>query len=119
MRSLIETENVLNMNSCASVSRHLGHSDQIRDEFYVIPDRRHMIQAANRLLYILEDAGENEQVEEEEIELCDPVCHCCCLFLLFSLLLAVSCSCCRCCLLSLLLSLVIVVVTYCCCCILL
>ena len=80
MRSLIETENVLNMSGTASVSRHLGHTDQVRDEFYVIPDRRHMIQAANRLLYILEDSGENDEVVEEEIELCDPVrfaCQCC------------------------------------------
>ena len=62
LRSLIETENVVTPTSDGrdKVSLHLGHSERTRDEFYVLPDRRQIIQSANRLLFLLEEAGESD-----------------------------------------------------------
>ena len=62
LRSLIETENVATPTSDGrdNVSLHLGHSERTRDEFYVLPDRRQIIQSANRLLFLLEEAGETD-----------------------------------------------------------
>ena len=59
IRSLIETENVLDENANReAVSQHLGHTQQTRKQYYVIEDKRHSVQAANRLLWKLEDIGE-------------------------------------------------------------
>lgn len=60
LRSLIETENMVTPSTLAqnSVSRHLGHSPRMRDEQYVLPDRRLAVKSANRLLFLLEEAGE-------------------------------------------------------------
>ena len=62
LRSLIETENVATPSSDEpyGVSLHLGHSERMRDEHYVLPDRRQMVQSANRLLFLLEEAGETD-----------------------------------------------------------
>ena len=62
LRALIETENVLddsNIPGSSEVSNHLGHSTQTRSRYYVRPDRRHCIQAAERLLHKFQEIGEN------------------------------------------------------------
>ena len=62
LRSLIETENVATpaADSPNRLSLHIGHSPRMRDEHYVLPDRRQMVQSANRLLFLLEEAGEED-----------------------------------------------------------
>ena len=62
LRALIETENKITPSSLAqnAVSHHLGHSPRMRDEHYVLPDRRLAVQCANRLLFLLEEAGETD-----------------------------------------------------------
>ena len=62
LRALMETENVLdvsNIPGSSEVSNHLGHSAKVRSRYYVLPDRRHHIQAAERLRDKFEEIGEN------------------------------------------------------------
>ena len=62
LRALMETENVLdvsNIPGSSEVSNHLGHSAQTRSRYYVLPDPRHHIQAAQRLRNKFEEIGEN------------------------------------------------------------
>ena len=72
LRSLIETENMISPVSDAQklVSQHLGHSERMRDETYILPDRRWWIQAANRLQFLLEEAGESDDGAWRE----EPIC---------------------------------------------
>ena len=73
LRSCIETENVATPDESSLASLHLGHTERTRDEFYILPDKRRFIKASNRLLYLLEEAGESDDASEVHIELCDPV----------------------------------------------
>ena len=65
LRSLVETENVLEHRSFGSrlpgssgeISKHLGHSVATAKRYYVEPDERHAVQAAFRIRFILEEAG--------------------------------------------------------------
>ena len=62
LRALMETENVLdvsNIPGSSEVSNHLGHSPQVRSQYYVLPDKRHHVQAAERLRYKFEEIGED------------------------------------------------------------
>lgn len=67
LRSLMETENVLDESNPErnGVSTHMGHTTQTRQDFYVLRDSRHCVQASNRLLAKLEEIGdiENPQVK--------------------------------------------------------
>jgi hypothetical protein len=78
LRSLIETENMSSPSAKGQndVSCHLGHSARVRDEHYVLPDRRWMIQSANRLLFLLEEVGERDDDEygEEKMNVTTPNC---------------------------------------------
>ena len=59
LRALIETENVLDDNpEREAVSAHMGHSAQTRAQYYELKDKRHCVQASNRLLWKLEDIGQ-------------------------------------------------------------
>lgn len=62
LRSLIETENVLDDSNPErdGLSHHLGHSAKTRQQYYVLSDRRHCVQASNRLSSKLEEIGEIE-----------------------------------------------------------
>ena len=82
LRSLIETENMATPapDGYSIASLHLGHTEKTRDEHYLLPDRRRMIQASNRLLFLFEEAGESDIGYEDEISSCDQVslnldCH--------------------------------------------
>ena len=60
LRCLAETENVVqdaDQNERAQVSSHLGHSEQIRDDHYLIRNRSTVVQAARRLHSLFEKAG--------------------------------------------------------------
>ena len=60
LRSIMETENVLDESipEREAVSSHLGHTARTRQVYYVLEDRRHCVQASNRLLAKLEEIGE-------------------------------------------------------------
>ena len=63
LRALAETENMVEdrlPGDSSTATHHLGHSEKVRDEYYVLADRRHYIQAANRLLFACEEAGDME-----------------------------------------------------------
>ena len=64
LRSLMETENVLNdpeaVPGSSNVSAHLGHTNQTRKKYYVHEGKRHSIQAAFRLRAKFEDIGEKD-----------------------------------------------------------
>lgn len=69
LRALAETENMVEdrlPGSSSEATHHLGHSERVRDEYYVLRDRRHYVQAANRLLFACEEAGELKEDEEDE-----------------------------------------------------
>ena len=71
LRSLMETENVLDTEPGASgVSQHLGHLPSTRDEYYVQEDERHHIQAAFRLWSKLLDIGKKKDhpVSQKKLE---------------------------------------------------
>lgn len=72
LRTLIETENMCcpAFEGQNNVSRHLGHSPKMRNDFYVLPDKRWMVQSANRLLFLLEEAGESDDGPWCEGEIC-------------------------------------------------
>ena len=73
LRSLIETENVLDNSNPErdGLSHHLGHSAKIRQRYYVLPDRRHCVQASNRLQVKLEEIGEIENPPVSQCESCE------------------------------------------------
>ena len=77
LRSLIETENMSSPSAKGQndVSFHLGHSARMRDEHYVLPDQRWMIQSANWLLFLLEKVGERDDDEcgEENMNVTTPI----------------------------------------------
>ena len=64
LRSLMETENVLNdpeaVPGSSNVSAHLDHTNQTRKKYYVHEGKRHSIQAAFRMRSKFEDIGEND-----------------------------------------------------------
>ena len=74
LRSLAETENVLEdgqdqlSGTAEMVTKHLGHSESIRDKYYTRDDRRHHVQAADRLLSIVEREGSRNDDADEENE---------------------------------------------------
>ena len=64
LRRAAETENALldNFPSDKTItSTFLGHSEATAKKFYFIEDERHVVKAASRLLFFLEDAGEKEE----------------------------------------------------------
>ena len=72
LRQLAETENQLDstdddvpmpsrISDASRVTSHLGHSQSVAERYYTIKDKRSSVRAANRLLYLLESAGEKDQ----------------------------------------------------------
>ena len=61
LRKAIETENGLDrlfIPGKKAVSDHLGHSEDTAEHHYRIQDARYPVQAASRILFLLEDVGE-------------------------------------------------------------
>ena len=63
LRHAFEVENALDQEPLdrSIVSAHLGHSKLIAEKFYLVRDKRHAVQASNRLLFFLENEGEKDE----------------------------------------------------------
>ena len=67
LRHALEIENALDQNSSENLSSHLGHNASTVKRYYLIKDPRHAVQAANRLMFIMEDIGEKEETKVSRI----------------------------------------------------
>ena len=79
LRKLLETRNLQDVQDAdvapafrvgqiAAATRQIGHSNKIALKYYKTTDEEELTHAVNRLLFLLEDAGHKEWLEEEEEE---------------------------------------------------
>ena len=76
LRSLVETANSLPQepafNRVEEVSQYLGHCSDVRKLYYILPTDEQSVQAAARLLLVLQEEGEAEYADMEDVAF-DPV----------------------------------------------